>query len=433
MEYKVEDVSPVKKKVNVTVPVEEVDAALGAAIAMYRTSVNLDGFRKGKVPASIVENRFRKEIYAEATQDLVNVHINEIVTSLAVSPLSRIDFDGGELERGKEFSYTISFEVMPQFDLPDYEGFAVEQEKAVVDEKEVDEVIARIRRNMAELVPVAETRPGADGDVVVLDFAAFENGEPIEGVSAENFQLSLGEKQSLEDFENLVKTIPAGQEAEGPITFPDDFLNPDFAGKTVTMKVKVHAVKERRLPEIDDALAQKAGGFESMEKMRETVVTSYMQSREQLHKATAQKSMLDKLLKMVDFALPESMVDMYVGNLIEDMRVKMERQGRGLESLGKTPEQLREQVLPEAQQIARSQIFLLAAGRKEAVEVSEQEVDGQLQQLAMRSGQDFDTLKDYYVRNGLIFNLRDRLIADKAMDAIYAKANVTMVDPAPAA
>jgi len=201
----------------------------------------------------------------------------------------------------------------------------------------------------------------------------------------------------------------------------------------VTMKVKVHAVKERRLPEIDDALAQKAGGFESMEKMRETVVTSYMQSREQLHKATAQKSMLDKLLKMVDFALPESMVDMYVGNLIEDMRVKMERQGRGLESLGKTPEQLREQVLPEAQQIARSQIFLLAAGRKEAVEVSEQEVDGQLQQLAMRSGQDFDTLKDYYVRNGLIFNLRDRLIADKAMDAIYAKANVTMVDPAPAA
>ena len=199
------------------------------------------------------------------------------------------------------------------------------------------------------------------------------------------------------------------------------------------MKVKVHAVKERRLPEIDDALAQKAGGFESMEKMRETVVTSYMQSREQLHKATAQKSMLDKLLKMVDFALPESMVDMYVGNLIEDMRVKMERQGRGLESLGKTPEQLREQVLPEAQQIARSQIFLLAAGRKEAVEVSEQEVDGQLQQLAMRSGQDFDTLKDYYVRNGLIFNLRDRLIADKAMDAIYAKANVTMVDPAPAA
>lgn len=167
--------------------------------------------------------------------------------------------------------------------------------------------------------------------------------------------------------------------------------------------------------------------------MRETVVTSYMQSREQLHKATAQKSMLDKLLKMVDFALPESMVDMYVGNLIEDMRVKMERQGRGLESLGKTPEQLREQVLPEAQQIARSQIFLLAAGRKEAVEVSEQEVDGQLQQLAMRSGQDFDTLKDYYVRNGLIFNLRDRLIADKAMDAIYAKANVTMVDPAPAA
>lgn len=433
MEYKVENVSPVKKKVNVTVPVEEVNGALSAAIAMYRTSVNLDGFRKGKVPASIVENRFRKEIYAEATQDLVNVHINEIMTGLETTPLSRIDFDGGELERGNEFTYSISFEVMPEFELPEYEGFVVDQEKAVVDDKEVDEVITRIRRNMAELVPVAETRAGVDGDVVVLDFAAYDGETPIEGVSAENFQLSLGERQSLEDFEKLVQTIPAGQEGEGPITFPEDFLNPEFAGKTVTMKVKVHAVKERRLPEIDDALAQKAGGFENMDKMREAVVTSYMQSREQLHKATAQKTMLDKLLKMVDFALPDSMVDMYVGNLLEDLRIKMERQGRGLESLGKTPEQLREQVLPEAQQIARSQIFLLRAGRKEGVEVSEQEVDDQLQQVAMRSGQDFNTLKDYYVRNGLIFNLRDRMIADKAMDAIYAKANVTLVDPAPAA
>lgn len=433
MEYKVEEISSVKKNVLVTVPVEEVDAALAAAIAMYRTTVNLDGFRKGKVPASIVEKRFRKEIYAEASQDLVNVHINEIMQALDATPLSRIDFKGGELERGVQFEYSFSFETMPEFDLPEYEGFEVEQEKAVVDDKEVDEVINRIRRNMAELVPVAETRAGTDGDMVVLDFAAYDGEEAIEGVSAENFQLAVGDNQSLPDFEALVKTIPAGQEGEGLITFPEDFINPDFAGKSVTMKVKVHAIKERRLPELDDSLAQKAGGFESLAKMREAVVASYMQSREQLQKATAQKAMLDKLLKLVEFELPDSMVEMYVANLLEDLRVKTERQGRSLESLGKTPEQLREEVLPEAQHIARSQIFLLRAGRKEGVEVSEQEVDGQLQQMAARTGQDFNAIKDHYVRNGLIFNLRDRMIADKAMDAIYAKANVTIVEPAPAA
>lgn len=433
MEYKVEEVSSVKKKILVTVPVEEVNAALAAAIAMYRTSVTLDGFRKGKVPASIIEKRFHAEIYKEATQDLVNVHINEIMQALDATPLSRIDFQGGELERDVAFEYSFSFETLPTFDLPDYEGFAVEQEKAIVDEKEVEEVLARIRRNMAELVAVAEARPGVDGDIVVLDFAAYDGEEAIEGVSAENFQLAIGEQQSLPEFEALVKTIAAGEEGQGDITFPEDFLNPEFAGKTVTMKVKVHAVKERRLPELDDALAQKAGGFESLEKMREAVISSYMQSREQLHKSTAQKAMLDQLLKMVEFDLPESMVDMYVANLVEDIRAKNERQGRSLESLGKTPEQLREEVLPEAQQIARSQIFLMLAGRREGVEVSEQEVDMQLQQMAGRMGQEFQTLKDYYVRNGLIFNLRDRMIADKAMDAIYAKAAISFVEPAPVA
>ncbi len=430
MEYTVEDLSPVKKKVNITVPVEEVEAALSAAIAMYRTNMTLDGFRKGKVPANLVESRFRKEIYNEATQDLVNVHINEVMTALDANPISRIDFDGGQLERGTPFEYSISFEVLPEFDLPDYDGFAVEQEKAVVDEKEVDEVITRIRTNMAELVPVAESRPGRDGDVVVLDFAAFENGEPVEGISAENFQMNLGDRQALEDFENLVKTLAPGEEGEGPLNFPADFINPDFAGKSLTVKVKVHAVKERRLPEANDDLAQKAGGFESMDKMREAVTSSYMQSRTQLVKATAQKTMLDKLLKMVDFPLPESMVDMYVGHLLDDMRGKLERQGKSMESLGKKPEELRAEVRPEAEQVTRTQIFLLRAARKEGVEVTEQEIDTQIQQIAMRSGQDYNALKDYYIKNNQIFSLRDRMLADKAMDAIYEKATVAEVEPA---
>ena len=118
MQYTTEDLTPVKKKITVTVPAEECDAALSAAIAMYRTSITLDGFRKGKVPASIIEKRFHTEIYKEATTDLVNVHINEIVTENKLVPVSRIDYDGGDMERGADFVYSITFEVMPTFDLP---------------------------------------------------------------------------------------------------------------------------------------------------------------------------------------------------------------------------------------------------------------------------------------------------------------------------
>lgn len=260
MEYNVEDLSPVKKKITITVPVEEVNAALAATIAVYQTSVNLSGFRKGKVPASIIEGRFRKEVYNEATQDLVNVHINEVVGSLDTQPASRIDFDGGQLERDKEFVYTISFEVMPVFEMPDYDGMEVEQEKPEVDENEVNAVLERIRTNLADVVTVAEHRPAKDGEIAVLDFAAYENGEPIAGVAADNFELNLGGNQALVDFEELVKRAVPGEATEGDVTFPEDFINPEFAGKTVTMKVTVHAVKERKLPELDDELAKKEIG-----------------------------------------------------------------------------------------------------------------------------------------------------------------------------
>ncbi len=430
MQYTIEDISPVKKKIAVTVPTEEVEASLVSTIAMYRTSVTFDGFRKGKVPASMIEKRFHKEIYQEATTELVNVHINEIIGETKLNPVSRIDYDGGEMERGSEFSYTISFDVMPEFDIPSYEGFAVEQEETVVNEDEVSSVIDRLRSNMAEIITVGEPRTPTTGDIAVIDFAAHdEKGDLIDGIRADNFQMSIGEGQTLPDFEALVCSLKPGEETEGPVAFPDNFFNPEFAGKTVTMKIKMQGLKERKLPEVDDAFAQKAGGLESVEKLRDSVRQSYMKSRDDLNKATAQKTLLDNLLKLTDFPLPESMVESNINILLDDMRQKLERQGKDLSILGKTEAALKEELQPEAEMRARAQIFLMTVARKNELSVSEQEVDMQLHRMALQAGEDPAAVKDYYVKNNLLFALRDRLLADKAMDAIYAKAEVTKVAP----
>ena len=430
MQYVTEDLTPVKKKITITVPAEEADAALSATIAMYRTSITLDGFRKGKVPASIIEKRFRTEVYKEATTDLVNVHINEIVNEGKLTPVSRIDFDGGDIERGKDFVYSISFEVMPEFELPSYEGFEAEQEEAEVDENEINAVIDRVRGNMGEVVTVGETREPVDGEIAVLDFEAVdENGAPIAGIKADNFQLTLGEGQTLPGFEDLIKSIKPGEEKEGPVAFPDDFFNPEFAGRTVTMKAKLHAIKEKKLPELDDAFAQKAGGFENMDKLRASVRESYVKSRQDLNKSVTQKALLDNLLKMTDFPVPESMLESHINMIVSDIESRLERQGKSLSSLGKNAAQIREEAKPEAEMRARSQIFLLAVARAKELTVSEQEVDLQLRRMAMQSGQDYSAVKNYYTENNLLFALRDRLLADKAMDEIYNKATVNMVPP----
>lgn len=423
MDYTVEDISPVKKKIHITVEPQEIEAAILATVAVYRTTVNIDGFRKGKVPASVIESRFRDKIYEEAKQDLVNVHINDVVQSLKLTPLSGIDFDGKELVRDEPYVYSISFEVLPTFDLPPYEGMEVTQEKAAVAESEVDDVIARILKERAELTPAEGHGPAVDGQTVDVDFTAFENGQPIEGVSAQNFQMPLGEGQSLHEFEALVKTIPLGETKEGEVRFPDDFIAQALAGKTATFKVTVHAIKDRKIPELDETLA-KALGYENADAVRTAIVDSYTQSRTNLHKATAQKTLLDSLLKMVDFPLPETVVANHLNAMVADRKVRLERQGKSLAALNTTEEALADELRPQAEASARVQVFLLTVAGKEQLEVAEQEINVAIYQMSQRTGEDFKQLKDAYVRSGTIFTLRDRLLADKAMEAMYAKATV---------
>lgn len=429
MEYTVEDLSPVKKKVNISVDPKEVEASIMATVAIYRTNVQMDGFRKGKVPASVIEKRFSDKIYEEARQDLVNVHINEVMQNLKVTPVSGVDFDGpNSITRGEEYHYNITFEVLPDFVVPAYEGMEVEQEKTVVNEDEVQAVTDRIRRDKAKLIPVDGDGPAVDGQVVCIDFAAYEDGKPVEGIAADNFEMPLGEKQALSEFENLVKTVKLGEEKEGEVVFPADFIAPDLAGKTLTMKVKVHAINERQLPELNDNLAKELG-FESVEKMREAIHESYRTSRQNLNKSAAQKTLLDRLLKMVDFDLPEAMVESQIRSLMADMQTRFERQGKSLASMGKTEEELRADVKPEAEDITRAQVLLMSIAKKEGLEVTEHEVNMYLFQLCQRSGEDFKSVREAYERSGMMFTLRDRMLADKAMEAIYTKAVVTEVEP----
>ncbi|NJB66960.1 trigger factor [Desulfobaculum xiamenense] len=430
MEYTIEEISPVERKVNVTIPAEEANAAITATIAMYKTSTDIKGFRKGKVPASIVESRFRNQIYQEATTDLINLQLNQILGESKLQPLSRLDVDAKELVRDEEFKYSVSFEVAPTFEIPSYAGLAVEQEIAVVEPSEIDEVVERIRTNMSELKDIEEDRLAQDGDVAVISFNAWSDGKELDEIKAQNFELPLGDGQALEAFENIVKKLKKGEKGEEDITFPEDFINKDFAGQTVTMRVTLNAIKERVKPELDDEFAKKAGGFASVEKMREAIEQSYLTSRKNLVKAAAEKKILDDLLSKVDFALPPALVEENIDRLVLDLKDRMERSGRRLESLGKTPEELRAEQKEKSEELVRTQLFLLAVAAKENLSVDPKEVDAHIFQEAMRQRMDPEALRHAYEENNLMFALRDRLMADKAMELIYAQADVKEVPAA---
>ncbi|SNR61147.1 trigger factor [Humidesulfovibrio mexicanus] len=432
MEYKVEELSPVKRKINITVPVEEVNAALSTAVALYRHRYEIKGFRRGKAPSSVVESKYRTQIYQEATTDLVNYQINEALGSLGVMPLSRIDVDAKELVRDQELNYSIEFEVAPDFPLPDYESLAVDVEKAEVKPEEITEVEQRILSNAATVKPISEVRLAKEGDIVVITFGAYKDGEVYQGIQAENFELTIGEKQALPEFEDLLKTLKPGENGECEITFPEDFINPAMAGQTLTMRATLHAIKERILPELTDEVAKRAGGFESVEKMREAIEKSYLQSREQLNKSMAQKKLLDQLVAKVEYPLPPSMVENRIDRLLADLEQKLDRQGKSLSALGKSLEELREAHRAQAEEAVRGEIMLLAIAKKENLDVKSEEIDVALTQVARQHGQDLLSVKQYYEENNLIFPLKDRILADKAIELVYARAAKTEVAAAAA-
>lgn len=428
MKYDVQDISPVERKISVTVPAEEANAAILTTIALYKTKYDVKGFRKGKAPASVIEGKFRGQIYNEATTDLINYHINDILNQLKLTPMSRINVDAGLLARDEEFTYTLGFEIAPQFDLPTYIGLDVDEERVEVKDEEVAEVERRILDNQAKPKVISDVREPKDGEIVTVSFGAYRDGEVISGIKAENFELTLGEGQALPEFEELIKTLTTGQSGEKDITFPADFINTELAGQTVTMKITLHAVKVKELPEMGDDVAKKAG-FENVEKMREAIRQSYQESRKQLYKSAAQKKLLDGLVKLLDFPLPPSLVEDRIDRLIKDLEYRLDRKGKNLLSLGKTMEQLREEYRVEAEQSARAELLLLAVADKEGLSVNPQELDAALNRLAMQTRQDFMELKRYYEENNLVVALKDRLLMDKAMEFIYSKAQRREIDP----
>jgi trigger factor len=429
MEYKVEEISPVKRKIFVEVPAEEATAAIVAGIAMYRMQADVKGFRKGKVPSSVIESRYRSQIYGEATTDLINYQINEIMSGLSIQPMSRIDVDAKELVRDEDFNYSIEFEVAPKLDLPKYKGLTIEEVKAVVGDDEVAEVEARILENNAEVKVIEDVRSPKDGEVVSVSFGAYQDGKIVEGIQAENFDMVLGSNQALPEFEALLKTMTTGEDGETDVTFPEDFINDNLAGQTVTMKAKLHAVKERITPKMSDSVAMKAG-FKDVETMRKGIYESYASQRKQMNKSAAQSQLLASIIEGIkDFPMPPSMVEDRIDRLLQDLEYQLDRQGKSLQSLGKTPEQLRDSVKDEAESTVRTEIFLLAVAAEEGLEISPDEIDATMTQMAMQTKQPLHELKKYYEDNNLIMPLKDRLMCDKASELIYDAAEIKEIEP----
>ena len=428
MECTVTNTSSTRKTLALSFSAEEVNAAIDAAVAERRKTFAMNGFRKGKVPAATIEKLLGAEIISSATQDALDKAFKDTMEKEGIHPLSAAEMEDtpSVFERGAAYSCKLSFDVLPDIAFPAYEGLEVKQTKAAVKESEIEEVLTRIRSDLAEIASQSSNRLAEEGDQVELHYKGFdENNAPIDQVEGD-ITIIIGKKQVIDDFEKLVKTIMPGEEKEGPVAFPEGYGHKDLAGKTITMRVNVKSVKARVLPEVDDELAKKAG-LESLEKLRGEIESHLASQKKQAARAEAMKKLLDQLLEQVTFDLPAVLVNSRVRRAVNQHDAVIRHEGK--EPDGKYEEVVR----PEVEKELRPQVFLMALARKENLEVKPQEIELQIYQMAMRAGQDYKKMSEIYHSAGLTNDIHDRLLADKAMDFIYKKANVVEVDEEPAA
>jgi len=430
VKYTVEEVSACKKKVLITVEPEEINASIDVAVKLQQRGIAMQGFRKGHVPPKIIENRFKGQLYEDAKQDLVNVHINQVMQEVGLTPISKVDVsDIVDFERDKGIEYSISFEHLPVFDLPNYEGLEVEQVDSVPTQDEVDAFILKTRENNAKMTPVDGTGPAKPGQFANIDFALFIDGKQVKEQTAQGFDYLVGQKNGLAELEELASTLQVGQSGERDVTFPDDFMNKNLAGKSGVIKVTVHAVKERPLPAVEELF--KKMNVTDLEGLRKRFSDIMYEQRKGYYRSEACTKLLGQLLKLVDFPLPQTLMDIYFEEMIAPRKRQAMQAGKAL-----TDEQiasLRESLQPRLTEAVKTTVFLVAVAKKEGLEVTDSEVQNAVFREAADAGVEPKTLYEFYVNSGLIFNLRDRLLADKGMLAIYEKAKVTLVPEAKAA
>ena len=413
MEFVVENVSPTRKTIALTLNADDVNAAINAAVAGYQKDLVLPGFRKGKVPASVVEKRFAEDVYVHATQDKINELLQQVLKDSNLTPVSSMEMDNHEaFVRNAEFKCAIAFDVLPEIAFPNYEGLEVDQAKSDVSDDDVAEIVERLRGSMAELVEVAEDRLPQDGDTVDVDYSGTdEEGNKLDDVQGENFGVALGQGQALPDFEALVKTARAGEEKTGSVKFPDDYPHKPLAGKTVVFTIKVNKIQSAQKPEVNDEFAKKVGQ-ESVEKMKASIVEHVANTKTQTARSQAMKTLVDGLVAKVSFDIPAAMLDARVERMVQEQAMKLQRMG--IDDLRKeqAQDEKRKEAKKEALETLRPQVFLMALAQKEHLAVSEQEVEMAIYGMAMRAQQDYKKVSEAYHKSGLIHELRDRILAD---------------------
>nr|WP_144921274.1 trigger factor [Paenibacillus bovis] len=416
-----------KGVLTVEVEVEKVNQGLDEAFKKVSKQVNIPGFRKGKIPRSMFEKRFGVEsLYQDALDFILPEAYMAAIEETGIEPIDRPEIDVEQMEKGKELIFKATVEVKPEVKLGDYKGLEVEKMDTEVTDEDVAEELKSMQERQAELV-VKEEGEVVEGDTVVIDFEGFVDGEAFEGGQADNYSLEIGSGSFIPGFEEQLIGLKSGEEKDVEVTFPEEYHAAELAGKPAVFKVKLHEIKTKELPELDDEFAKDVDeSAETLEELKAKIRTRLETSKKEEAETKLRDQLVDMATANAEFEVPEILINNEVDRMMQEFEQRLQMQGMNLELYfqfsGQDQEALRSQMTSDAEKRVSMNLTLEAIAKAENLEADEETVNKELDRMAEMYNMQVEDIKRALGDN--LDSLKADLKVQKAVEFLVENSKI---------
>ena len=427
MSSKIEKKENNKVTLKIEVSYEEFEKEVQQAYNRSKGRFNIPGFRKGKVPRKIIEANYGEGVfYEDAINGIFPKVYDEAIKEHGLDTIDRPSLDLDQIEKGKPVVFIVEVEVKPEVKLGEYKGIEVEKKEYNVTDEDVDAELKNIQERNARLVEV-EDRASQEGDTLTIDYSGFIGEEQFEGGTAKNQPLELGSNSFIPGFEEQLVGKNAGEEVDVKVSFPEDYHALDLAGKEAIFKVKIHEIKLKELPSLDDELAKDVSEFDTLEELKADLKSKLEETAEKREKAEFENSTIEKVCELSEVEIPEVLVERQIDSSVQDFAYRLRFQGleleRYLELTGTKIQDFREQFREDAQKLVKGDLVLEAIAEKEGIEASEEELNTELENIAKQYKQELEQVKKTFTDEDLEY-IKMGIIKKKAIELLMENVKI---------
>ncbi|GFO84271.1 MULTISPECIES: trigger factor [Anaerostipes] len=425
MSLQVENLEHNMVKVTIEVDAAKLDAAITKAYNKKKNQFNIPGFRKGKVPQKLIEKEYGVEIfYEDAANILIPDAYAEEMKDCDLEIVSRPEIDVVQLEKGKPFIFTAELAVKPEVTLGDYKGLDVPKTRVTVKKEEVEEELKRTQEQNAREITI-EDRPVKDGDILTIDYSGSVDGEKFEGGTAQDQTLIIGSGAFIPGFEEQLIGKELNEETEINVTFPEEYHAADLAGKEAVFEVKIKAIKEKELPELDDEFASEVSEFETLDEYKADIKEKIRERKKEEAKTERENKLVDLAVENAQMDIPDAMVEEQVQQMTEEFAQRLSYQGLSMEQYlqfsGMDAQKFADDMKPQAVKRIETRLVLEAIVKAENIEVSEEEYKAEVEKMAAMYQMETEQLEKL-IQDAQKEQMMDDIAVQKAVDFLVAEA-----------